>query len=88
MKVNAYVNWNTREICGDDEMSKKVNSLVEEYMEGEPFNDFLNCNFTAIELFDLTDEEKERIEKEARTTFLEEIIDDINNNWSRIIIEL
>ena len=88
MKVNAYVNWNTREICSDDEMSKKVNSLVEEYMEGEPFNDFLNCNVTAIELFDLTDEEKERIEEEARTTFLEEIIDDINNNWSRIIIEL
>ena len=88
MKVNAYVNWNTREICSDDEMSKKVNSLVEEYMEGEPFNDFLNCNFTASELVDLTDEEKERIEEEARTTFLEEIIDDINNNWSRIIIEL
>ena len=69
-------------------MSKKVNSLVEEYMEGEPFNDFLNCNFTAIEIFDLTDEEKERIKKEARITFLEEIIDDINNNWNRVTIEL
>ena len=33
MKVNAYVNWNTREICSEYEMSKKVNSLVEEYME-------------------------------------------------------
>ena len=88
MKVNAYVNWNTREICSDDEMSKKVNSLVEEYMEGEPFNDFLNCNFTAIEIFDLTDEEKERIKKEARITFLEEIADDIGRNWNRIIIEL
>ena len=69
-------------------MSKKVNSLVEEYMESEPFNDFLNCNFTAIEIFDLTDEEKERIKKEARITFLEEITDDIGRNWNRVIIEL
>lgn len=88
MKVNAYVNWNTREICSEYEMSKKVNSLVEEYMKNEPFNDFLNCNFTAIEIFDLTDEEKERIEKEARTTFLEEIAYDIGNNWNRVTIEL
>ena len=88
MKINAYVNWNTREICSEYEMSKKVNSLVEEYMEGEPFNDFLNCNFTATEIFDLTDEEKERIEKEARATFLEEITDDIGRNWNRVIIEL
>lgn len=88
MKVNAYVNWNTKEICSEYEISKKVNSLVEEYMESEPFNDFLNCNFTATEIFDLTDEEKERIEKEARATFLEEIINDINNNWNRVTIEL
>ena len=88
MKVNAYVNWNAREICSEYEMSKKVNSLVEEYMEGEPFNDFLNCNFTAIEIFDLTDEEKERIKKEARITFLEQITDDIGRNWNRVIIEL
>lgn len=88
MKVSAYVNWNTREICNEYEMSKKVNSLVEEYMEGEPFNDFLNCNFTAIEIFDLTDEEKERIKEEARITFLEEITDDISRNWNIIIIEL
>ena len=87
MKVNAYVNWNTREICTEYEMSKKVNSLVEEYMEGEPFNDFLNCNFTAIEIFDLTDEEKERVEREARITFLKEITDDIGRNWNRVIIE-
>lgn len=88
MEINVYVNWNTKEICSEYEMPKKVNSLVEEYMESEPFNDFLNCNFTAIEIFDLTDEEKERIEKEARITFLEEIIDDINNNWNRVTIEL
>ena len=88
MKVNAYVNWNTREICSEYEMSKKINSLVEDYMASEPFNDFLNCNFTAIEIFDLTDEEKERIEKEARITFLEEITYDINNNWNRVTIEL
>ena len=88
MKNNVYVNWNTKEICSEYEISKKINSLVEEYMESEPFNDFLNCNFTATEIFDLTDEEKERIEKEARTTFLEEIIDDIGRNWNRIIIEL
>lgn len=88
MEINVYVNWNTREICTEYEKSKKVNSLVEEYMEGEPFNDFLNCNFTAIEIFDFTDEEKERIEKEVRTTFLEEITYDINNNWNRVTIEL
>lgn len=88
MKVNAYVNWDTREICSEYEMSKKVNSLVEEYMESKPFNYFLNCNFTAIEIFDLTDEEKERIKEEARTTFLEEITDDISRNWNRVIIEL
>ena len=88
MKINAYVNWNTREICSEYEMSKKVNSLVEEYMEGERFDDFLFYNFSASEIFDLTDEEKERIEKEARATFLEEITDDISRNWNRIIIEL
>lgn len=88
MKVNVYVNWNTKEICSEYEISKKVNSLVEEYMESEPFNDFLNCNFTATEIFDLTDEEKERIEREARITFLEEITDDIGRNWNRVIIEL
>lgn len=88
MEINVCVNWNTKEICSEYEISKKVNSLVEEYMESEPFNDFLNCNFTATEIFDLTDEEKERIEKEARTTFLEEIIDDISRNWNRVTIEL
>lgn len=88
MKVNVYVNWNTKEICSEYEIPKKVNSLVEEYMESEPFNDFLNCNFTAAELFDLTDEEKERIKQEARITFLGEITDDISRNWNRVIIEL
>lgn len=88
MKANVYVNWNTKEICSEYEISKKVNSLVEEYMESEPFNDFLSCNFTATEIFDLTDEEKERIEKEARIIFLEEITDDIGRNWNRVIIEL
>lgn len=88
MKANVYVNWNTKEICSEYEISKKVNSLVEEYMEGESFNYFLNCNFTAIEIFDLTDEEKKNIEEEARITFLEEITDDISRNWNRVIIEL
>ena len=87
MKVNVYVNWNTREICSEYEMLKKVDSLVEEYMEGEHFDDFLFYNFSASAIFDLTDEEKERIKEEARTTFLEEIIDDINNNWNRVTIE-
>ena len=88
MEINVYVNWNTKEICSEYKITKKVNSLVEEYMESEPFNDFLNCNFTAIEIFDLTDEEKERIKEEARITFLEEITDDIGRNWNRVIIEL
>lgn len=88
MEINVYVNWNTKEVCSEYEISKKVSSLVEEYMEGEPFDDFLCYNFSASEIFDLTDEEKERIEKEARGAFLEEITDDISRNWNRVTIEL
>lgn len=88
MKANIYVNWNTKEILSECEMYEKIAFWIEEYMEGEAFNDFLNDNYSAVEIFDMTDEEKEEVEKEARATFAEELDNFVNKNWSKFTISL
>ena len=62
MKVNIYVNWNEQKVYNEEdfleEMQNEVNDNFNEWS-----SDWLNEEYTAYDLFYLTDSEKKEIEE-------------------------
>lgn len=68
MKVTIYVNWNEQKVMTEDEYNKELDLHAEEYCEdNDNFAEWLEANYTAIEMFSMEGKQKE----EVRKAFLE-----------------
>ena len=68
MKVTVYVNWNEQKVYSESEYEVEVIHRIEEFCEdNDNFVEWLEANYTTIEMFNLEGEQKE----EARQAFWE-----------------
>lgn len=68
MKVTVYVDWNEQKVYSESEYEEEINRSAEEFCEdNDNFAEWLEANYTTIEMFSLEGKQKE----EARKAFLE-----------------
>ena len=61
MKVTLYVNINTCEIYNQEEFNKIIKEKAEKLKKDEDeFSDYLDHNYTTLQLFQLTEEERSK----------------------------
>lgn len=88
MKVNVYVNWNEQRICNEEDFLEEMRNEVNDNLN-EWANDWLNEEYTAYDLFYLTDSEKEEIEEKMKQELLEATIDNhLTYDWEVATIEI
>lgn len=88
MKVNVYVNWNEQRICNEEDFLEEMRNEVNDNLN-EWANDWLNEEYTAYDLFYLTDSEKEEIEEKMKQELLEATIENhIGYEWEVATIEI
>ena len=88
MKIKVYTNWESREICNEEEFIETMREEVEENLEewGEAW---LEEHYETWELFNLLDSEKEEIKKEMIDDLVNTTIDDrLGFEWELKTIDI
>lgn len=100
MTVKLMVNWDTREILTVKELDERINAKVEEAMQDadiydEYLDDYLQCNYTRMELFEAlsgSDADREEVLADIRSGVAEAIYDfieiDTSTDFSAVTIEV
>lgn len=89
MKVKVYVKWRYEEIINEKEFKEKIAQTVNNYKTEETyFNEWLNNNYNAFNIWGMSAEERAKILEEfadiCQTWAEEEVADD----WEEIEIEI
>lgn len=88
MKVNIYVNWNEQKLYNEEDFLEEMRNEVNDNFN-EWSSDWLNEEYTAYDLFYLTDSEKKEIEEKMKEELLEGTIDNhIGYEWEKVIIDI
>lgn len=67
MKVKVYVSWNDQVLLNEAEYAEWVNDAAKEMEEeGDALADFLDDNYSSVEIFDFNEEDKARVWEEFR----------------------
>ena len=100
MKVNLMVNWREKEILTIKELTERIDKRVNEVMQDtniydEYLEDYLDSNYTKLELYNVLTGSKEEIEEtinDIRSGVAETIHDwvnmDISSDYHDVIIEV
>lgn len=84
MAVKLLVNWRNREITTERELADRIDDRVKAMLEDEVcyeeyLDDYLDCNYTKIELFDVL--------ASGNQSVIEETLDDIRNGVQEAIFD-
>ena len=100
MTVKLWVNWRGREILTTQQLDERINEAVKTKLEdkdcyAEEVEDYLDCNYTKMELFEaLTDEHinKERfiaeIHEGVRESIRDYVYTDIRGDFEAVSVEV
>lgn len=81
MIINIYVDWSKSIIYTEKELPELIENEADERMEDEEeFSDWLQQEYSAKEIFDLTNEEKEECLAKYKDYCREKIKDEIKDN--------
>lgn len=84
MTVKLMVNWNTKEILTTRELDEKIDEKVKEHLSDkeyyeETLEDYLDCNYTKMELFGIL--------ASGNQSVIEETLDDIREGVKEEIFD-
>lgn len=100
MKVTLMVDWRQREILTVRELDERIDAKVDEIMQDtniydEYLDDYLDCNYTKMELYNALIGSKDEVEKivtDVRSGVAEAIYDfvnmDIPSDFSEVTVEV
>ena len=89
MKVKIYVDWNENEIYSEKEIMVREKEIAEQYFDDEGgFSDWLDENFSGIEIFKMNNDDKEAIKDSYRIVCKEQAQETINENFELEEIEV
>ncbi len=87
--VKVYVNWQEREILTEDEYKdlKDIKIRIMTDKEDE-FKDWLNTDYSASEIFDMSTDERLEIHKRWDEYCADEVQDNLDYYWDEVEIEV
>ncbi len=59
-----YVNWRKKEIITDEEFKQRIEDEIENYFDDYDFNKWLNNNYSATEIWNMSTEESDEVDNE------------------------
>ena len=87
--VKVYVNWQEREILTEDEFNEmKQNEARNLFEDEDEFKDWLNCVYSASEIFEMTAEERIEVQKRWDEYCVDEIQDNLDYIWNEIDLDV
>ena len=87
--VKVYVNWNERDILTEDEYNEmKQNKARNMFEDEDEFKDWLNCYYSASEIFEMTAEERLEIQKRWDEYCVDETQDNLDYYWDEIDLDV
>ena len=91
--IAVYVNWREKEILTEEEYEKKVNARVEDILNDEERyeewkEEYLESNYKASEIFDLTEEEKKEILADIKSDILDWVTDDMGYSYDEVNLDI
>ena len=94
MKIKVYADWKHEEILSEKDYKefkeRKVNELADDYFEDDyEFNEFLgDGDYNYADIFEMTDEEKEKVKAEWKAQCKESAEETFADDWVYEEIEL
>ena len=87
--VKVYVNWRDRNILTEDEFKEMKQNTARSLFENEDeFKDWLNCDYSASEIFEMTAEERLEIQKRWDEYCVNETQDNLDYIWDEIDLDV
>jgi uncharacterized protein YeeX (DUF496 family) len=87
--VKVYVNWNKREVLTEDEYKELREQKTRNLFDDEDeFKDWLNSDYSASEIFEMTAEERLEIQKRWDDYCINEIQDNLDYEWDEIDLDV
>lgn len=88
MKVNVYVNWEEYKVCDYEGFLREMQDEVDNYYN-DWAEEWLDEHYTALQLFELSDDEKTEIEQKMKEDLLQGTIEDnLGYHWTVETIEI
>lgn len=89
MTIKVYVNYYNAEVITEKEFFAKVEELAKEFDEDEgEFEIFLDENYTTMELWNMTENEKAETTNAFHKKNVERATDDIKSEWIERTLEI
>ena len=89
MKVIVYANWQEREVISEKEYKNKIEESAKEYIESyADFADWLNGNYHADDIWEMSISVKAKIEEEYREACQCCAEEEVNDYWKPYEIEV
>lgn len=87
--VKVYVNWNERDILTEDEFNEmKQNKARNMFEDEDEFKDWLNTDYSASEIFEMTAEERIEVQKRWDEYCMSETQDNLDYYWDEIDLDV
>ena len=87
--VKVYVNWNERDILTEDEFNEmKQNKARNMFEDEDEFKDWLNSDYSASEIFEMTTEERIEVQKRWDEYCMSETQDNLDYYWDEIDLDV
>lgn len=87
--IKVYVNWQERDILTEDEYKElKQNKARNLFEDEDEFKDWLNTDYSASEIFEMTAEERLEIQKRWDEYCVDETQDTLNYYWDEIELDV
>ena len=89
MKIAVYVNHRYRIVETESEFLSRIESYSLSLRENNWFNQFLDEHYDASQIWDLSEEEREKIKEEFEKELREESESDLlHEGWERVELEV
>lgn len=87
--IKVYINWREREILTEDEYKELQEQKARNLFDDEDeFKDWLNCDYSASEIFEMTAEERLEIQKRWDDYCVNETQDNLEYEWDEIELDI
>lgn len=89
MKVKVYVDWNEHKIYSEKEVRAREKKIAGSYFDDEDgFSDWLDENFSGIEIFKMTEDDKEAAKNSYKDACRDWAQEATNNDFESEEIEV
>lgn len=86
--MKLYANWYDQEIITAEQYNERLDERIEEESGSYCFSEWLNDNYSATEIFNMDDDEKNFTIEEFKDFVMECIKQEFNQYWDEVEVDV